>query len=58
MNGEVLQPAFRAIADDLAQETLMCINKGLPTFAGRSSIKTWAFSIANRVAADYLRHPD
>lgn len=79
MNGDVVQPAFRAIADDLAQslrryleryvgdpavaqdlsqETLMRINQGLPSFAGRSSIKTWAFSIANRVAADYLRHPD
>lgn len=35
----------------------MRINKGLPSFAGRSSIKTWAFSIANRVAVDYLRQP-
>lgn len=47
-----------AVAQELSQETLMRINQGLPDFAGRSSIKTWAFAIANRVAADYLRHPD
>lgn len=34
-----------------------CECKGLPNFAGRSSIKTWAFAIASRVAADYFRHP-
>lgn len=48
----------RAIADDLLQETLIRIAKGLPAFAGRASIKTWAFSIATRVAADYFRSPD
>jgi RNA polymerase sigma-70 factor, ECF subfamily len=47
-----------AVAEDLLQETLIRMNKGLPSFAGRSSVKTWAFSIASRVAADYLRHPD
>jgi RNA polymerase sigma-70 factor (ECF subfamily) len=30
----------------------------LAGFAGRSSAKTWAFSIATRVAADYLRRLD
>jgi RNA polymerase sigma-70 factor, ECF subfamily len=48
----------RAVAEELRQETLMRINKGLASFGGRSSIKTWFFSIASRVAADYLRHPD
>ena len=48
----------RAVAEELRQETLMRIDKGLASFGGRSSIKTWAFSIASRVAADYLRHPD
>jgi len=48
----------QTVAEDLLQETLLRMNKGLPSFAGRSSIKTWAFSIAKRVAADYLRHPD
>ena len=47
----------RAVAEDLLQETLMRMDKGLSSFAGRSSIKTWAFSIASRVAADYFRHP-
>jgi RNA polymerase sigma-70 factor (ECF subfamily) len=47
----------RAAAEDLWQETLLRMHKGLPTFAGRSSVKTWAFSIASRVAADYLRQP-
>lgn len=48
----------RAVAEELRQETLMRMNKGLASFGGRSSVKTWAFSIASRVAADYLRHPD
>lgn len=47
----------RTVAEDLWQETLIRMHKGLPTFAGRSSIKTWAFAIASRVAADYFRHP-
>jgi RNA polymerase sigma-70 factor (ECF subfamily) len=47
----------RTAAEDLCQETLMRMHKGLSKFAGRSSIKTWAFSIASRVAADYLRQP-
>lgn len=48
----------RAVAEELCQETLVRVNKGLASFAGRSSVKTWAFSIANRVAADYLRRPE
>lgn len=47
----------RAVAEELLQETLIRMDKGLPSFAGRSSVKTWAFAIASRVAADYLRHP-
>jgi RNA polymerase sigma-70 factor (ECF subfamily) len=47
-----------ATAEDLLQDTLARIDRGLPDFAGRSSAKTWAFSIATRVAADYLRRPD
>lgn len=48
----------RAVAEELLQETLIRMNKGLPSFVGRSSVKTWAFSIASRAAADYLRHRD
>lgn len=47
----------RAVAEDLLQETLMRMEHGLPGFAHRASVKTWAFSIATRVAADYFRQP-
>lgn len=47
----------RMVADDLLQETLIRIARGLPDFAGRASVKTWAFSIATRVAADHFRAP-
>jgi len=42
-------------ADDLLQETLLRIDRGLPGFQGRSSFKTWAFSIATRTAIDAHR---
>jgi len=48
----------RATADDLLQETLLRIARGLPGFEGRSSVKTWAFSIATRIATDYFRRPE
>lgn len=48
----------RATADDLLQETLLKIARGLPQFEGRSSVKTWAFTIATRVAADHFRRPE
>ncbi len=46
------------LADDLLQETLIRMDRGLPGFSGQSSVKTWAFAIATRVAADHYRHPD
>jgi RNA polymerase sigma-70 factor (ECF subfamily) len=45
-------------AEDLLQETLVRIDRGLPGFEGLSSIRTWAFAIATRVGADYLRQPE
>lgn len=48
----------RAVADDLLQETLIRIARGLPGFAGRASVKSWAFAIATRVAADHFRAPE
>lgn len=45
------------LADDLLQETLVRVARGLPSFAGRSNLTTWAFSIATRVAADHFRQP-
>ncbi len=46
-----------ATADDLLQDTLLKIARALPDFEGRSSIKTWAFTIATRVANDHFRRP-
>lgn len=46
------------VADDLLQETLIRIERGLPDFAGRSSLKTWTYSIATRVVSDYFRLPE
>ncbi len=63
---ELAQPLLRyleryvgdhAVAEELRQETLVRMSKGLASFEGRSSVKTWAFSIASHVAADYLRRP-
>ena len=47
-----------ATAEDVLQETLVKIARGLPGFEGRSSVKTWAFSIATRVATDHFRRPE
>jgi RNA polymerase sigma-70 factor (ECF subfamily) len=44
--------------DDLLQETLIKIERGLPGFQGRSSLETWSFTIATRVAADHFRRPE
>lgn len=40
------------IAEDLTQTTFLQIIKGLPGFGGRSSLKTWIFTIARH---EYLR---
>lgn len=48
----------RGVAEDLLQETLIRMEKGLAGFEQRSSLKTWAFAIASRVAADYFRSPE
>jgi len=45
-------------AEDLLQESLIKISKGLATFEGKSSLKTWAYTIATRVVIDYFRRPD
>lgn len=42
-------------AEDLTQETYLRAMRSLPRFAGRSSARTWLFSIARRVAVDYVR---
>jgi RNA polymerase sigma-70 factor, ECF subfamily len=45
----------RAAAEDILQETLLRIARGLPDFDGRSLVKTWAFTIATRAAMDHFR---
>ncbi|GIE28694.1 RNA polymerase sigma factor [Actinoplanes italicus] len=42
--------------EDLVQETYMRMFRALPGFAGRSSVRTWLFAIARRVAADHARY--
>ena len=41
--------------EDLAQETYLRAVRALPQFAGRSSVRTWLFTIARHVAADHVR---
>jgi len=48
----------RTTAEDLLQETLIRMSRGLDTYRGESTLKTWAFSIATRVAADHFRRPE
>jgi RNA polymerase sigma-70 factor (ECF subfamily) len=45
----------RQSADDLTQETFLRVYKGLPSFRGEASLRTWVFSIARRVCADEIR---
>jgi RNA polymerase sigma-70 factor (ECF subfamily) len=46
------------LADDLLQETLLRVARGLGSFNGLSTVKTWAFTIATNVATDHLRKPE
>lgn len=39
-------------AEDLLQETLVRAWKGLPNFEGRSSLRTWLYTVATRVCLD------
>lgn len=42
-------------AEDLAQETFLKIAVDRPRFHGRSSFKTWLFTIGQNKACDYIR---
>jgi RNA polymerase sigma-70 factor, ECF subfamily len=42
-------------ADDLTQETYLRAFRALASFEGRSSVRTWLFSIARRACADHIR---
>jgi RNA polymerase sigma-70 factor (ECF subfamily) len=42
-------------AEDLTQETFLRALRSLPSFAGRSTARTWLLSVARRVAVDAVR---
>jgi RNA polymerase sigma-70 factor (ECF subfamily) len=42
-------------ADDLTQETFLRAFQALPSFEGRSGVRTWLLGIARRTCADHLR---
>jgi RNA polymerase sigma-70 factor (ECF subfamily) len=44
-----------AALDDAAQDVFVVVHRRLPEFAGRSSLKTWVFGIAQHVASDHRR---
>ena len=51
---------WRAIGDhrmveDLTQDTFLRVFYGLPSFDRRAKLSTWIYTIAHRVAIDYLR---
>jgi RNA polymerase sigma-70 factor (ECF subfamily) len=48
-------PEFEALAEEVAQETLMRVLDYLDTFEGRSAFTTWAHKIAVREALSELR---
>lgn len=52
----VAHAAGTARADDATQETFLRMLTALPSFEGRSTARTWLFSIARHVVVDLLRH--
>lgn len=44
-----------ALVDDAVQEVFLVVYRRLGQFEGRSSLKTWIFSIVTRVASDHRR---
>ena len=44
-----------ALLDDAVQDVFIVVHRRLGDFEGRSSIKSWIFGIARRVASDYRR---
>jgi len=45
----------RGALDDVTQEVFIVIDRKLPEFEGRSSVRTWVAGIVRRVVADYVR---
>ncbi len=44
-----------ADVEDLCQEVFVIVHRKLPEFEGRSSMRTWIYGIALRVASDHRR---
>ncbi len=44
-----------ANVDDATQDVFLVVHRRLPDFEGRSSLKTWIFSVARRVAFEFRR---
>ena len=51
----VLQLRDQSLAEDAVQETLMAAMQAISQFEGRSSLKTWVFSILKRKIIDAMR---
>jgi RNA polymerase sigma-70 factor (ECF subfamily) len=47
-----------AALDDAVQDVFLVVHRRLGDFEGRSSIKSWLFGIARRVAKDHRRRRD
>lgn len=45
----------RSAVDDAVQEVFLVVHRKLPTFEGRSSMRTWLWTIVRRVVRDHLR---
>lgn len=45
----------REVAEDLIQEVYIRVLRSYDKFEGKSSVKTWLFSIARNVSIDYFR---
>jgi RNA polymerase sigma-70 factor (ECF subfamily) len=41
--------------EDVCQEVFMVVHRKLPEFEGRSTVRTWVYGIAVRVASDYRK---
>ncbi len=50
-----LQLRDEALAEDVVQETLIAALQGTDEFSGRSSVKTWVYSILKHKIVDTLR---
>lgn len=60
-NASMAWRALRALGvaeadvDDVCQEVFITVHRRLPTFDGRSAVRTWVYGICVRVAADYRK---